>query len=191
MLVQSISATFCFYIDIRSLIYIANQYAGFYIMTKMNWNELNNLLNFCCTWTQKEKQQDNVSVKICYHHSFSILLFHTFTADPSTFPSMCHADTTIIKPFIRASSVLTGNHITEANAFTRTTIFCHCHLCNPIFWWLFREEEFYGIISQICLTYFQLHCSLKLKLRYFHWVFLLTIYQKWHYSRSCILSSFQ
>ena len=81
------------------------------------------------TWKEKEKHQDNVPVKICYHHSFIILFFHAFTADPSTLWSACDANTTIVKWFIRTSWVLTGNHITKAIVFTKAIPFSVIVIC--------------------------------------------------------------
>ena len=79
-----------------------------------------NLLEFCCTWKEKEKHQDNVPVKICYHHSFSILFFHTFTADPLIFWSTSDANTAIVKPFRRTS---------WSSTFTKTILFSGIVIC--------------------------------------------------------------
>ena len=62
MLMQSTLAKFCYCMETRSLIYIANHCAGFYIMTKLNWNELKNLLEFCCTVLERKKK----SIKIMF-----------------------------------------------------------------------------------------------------------------------------
>ena len=123
--VEHISAKFCYYMETRSLIYIANQYAGFYIMNKLSWIKESSGA-FCCTWKETEKHQDNVPVKICYHHSFSILFFHAFTVDLLEHV-WCQNNNS--EPFIRASWVLTGNHITKTSAFTITIPFFVIVIC--------------------------------------------------------------
>ena len=114
-----ISAKFCYYMEIRSLICNANQYAGFYIMTKLR-----------CFW----------SFLLLYLKGKEKLVIFQWKSATTIYFAFCffmHSPQThrplrarvMLKPFIRTSWVLTETHITKTSAFAKTIPFSVIVIC--------------------------------------------------------------